>query len=89
MGGLKKGEGGVDNTNVLFSDETERRRNRSKGVITKDPHVAGLGLGALLVDDVDAAQQEATLPHTAMGLLVKMCRRVARTPEGGQIVRFL
>ena len=41
--------------------------------------VAGLGLGALLVDDVDAAQQEATLPHTAMGLLVKMCRRVART----------
>ena len=42
---LKKGEGGVDNTNVLFSDETERRTNRSKGVITKDPHVAGLGLG--------------------------------------------
>ena len=45
VGGLKKGEGGVDNTNVLFSDETERRTNRSKGVITKDPHVAGLGLG--------------------------------------------
>ena len=27
-------------------------------------------------------QQEAALPHTVTGLLVKMCRRVARTPEG-------
>ena len=27
-------------------------------------------------------QQKAALPHTVTELLVKMCRRVARTPEG-------
>ena len=85
---LEQLEGQADDSSLHRLDRHSLNQVKGDGPGLGDV-VAGLGLGALLVDDVDAAQQEATLPHTAMGLLVKMCRRVARTPEGGQIVRFL